>query len=515
MNTTALPDTRRIPYGALALLVLLYFVGGKLSIWLTVMPEGMAILWIPNAVVLAALLILRGRYYFLVAFSAIVAEIAVCIPQFSIAEALLFGVTNVAEATLAFLLLRRFAFDPKFGKLSDAVKFVFCGPLVSALAASLGGAAVYSAFRGGETGYFEFVRVWWFGDGLGLLIFTPLFLALWPSAAHAWRARVTFRPADAVAAIFAVIALALLLVAGEGDVFGVHVGPILLLPFIIYVAARFDIRWTTVSVALAAMLVAALLRAGYELFGPLPPRDAVIKAQEFVFIMSVMALGLFTLLSQLRASERELGAANRRLSTMNRDLEEMVLERTSKLNVLNTQLAHLALTDSLTGVFNRRAFFDRAQREMEIARRHDRPLALMIMDIDHFKEINDRFGHHAGDAILQRVAEILGRGIRAADTFARYGGEEFVLLTPETSLKGAMDAANRMARALRAETIAFDGGEARVTVSVGVTTIDARHEDFDGALKRADEALYSAKSGGRDRVIALAPEERMSFRTYR
>jgi integral membrane sensor domain MASE1 len=119
MNTTALPDTRRIPYGALALLVLLYFVGGKLSIWLTVMPEGMAILRIPNAVVLAALLILRGRHYFLIAVSAIVAEIAVCIPQFTILEALLFGVTDVAEATLAFLLLQRFAFDPKFGKLAD------------------------------------------------------------------------------------------------------------------------------------------------------------------------------------------------------------------------------------------------------------------------------------------------------------------------------------------------------------------------------------------------------------
>lgn len=359
MNATTLPDSQKVPLGALALLVLLYFVGGKLGAWLTVMPEGMATLWIPNAVVLAALLISRGQHYFLIAFAAIVAEIAVCIPEFTIPEALLFGVTNVAEATIAFLLLRRSGFDPKFGKLTDAVKFVTYGPLVSALLAALSGGAIYSTFCGDETGYLEFVRIWWFGDGLGLLIFTPLFLALWPDASRAWSAPVSLRSADGVAAALAALVLVLLIVSDDGYFFGVHLGPVVLLPFVIYIAARFDIRWTTAAVALTALLIAGLLRAGYDMFGPVPPRDALIKAQEFIFIMSLMALGLHTLLSQLRVSERELGAANRRLNTMNRDLEELVQERTSKLKVLNTQLAHLALTDSLTGVFNRRAFFDR------------------------------------------------------------------------------------------------------------------------------------------------------------
>ncbi|MEX0960741.1 MAG: diguanylate cyclase [Burkholderiales bacterium] len=506
MNAATLSHVQKAPLGVCALLLLLYFFGGKLSIWLTVMPEGMAILWIPNAAVLAALLVHQGRHYLLIAFTAFVAEIAVSLPTFSIVEALLFGATNVGEATLAFLLLRRVKFDPGFGRLVDAVKFVACGPLVSALLAALSGGAIYSVFRGGEAGYLEFVRIWWFGDGLGLIIFTPLFLAFWPNASRAWSAPRTFRPADAVTALLAVLSLLLLLLSDDGYFFSVHVGPIVLLPFVIYVAARFDMRWATSAAALTALLVAGLLTNGYDLFGALDPRDAVIKAQEFIFIMSLMALGLFAVLSQLRDRDRELGAANRRLNQMNRDLEETVLERTSKLRALNTQLSHLALTDPLTGLFNRRAFFDRARREVDIARRHERPLALMILDIDHFKEINDRHGHQAGDVVLQKVAETLGSRLRAADTLARFGGEEFVLISPDTDLDGAVQAANRMAGALREQIVPVEGIDVRVTASFGVTTVDAHNEDLEGAVKRADEALYSAKSSGRDRIVVLAPK---------
>lgn len=506
MNAATLPHVRRAPLGACALLLLLYFLGGELSIWLTVMPEGMAILWIPNALVLAALLRFQGRHYLLIAFTAIVAEIVVSLPTFSIAEALLFGATNVGEATLAFLLLRRVKFDPGFGKLVDTAKFVVCGPLVSAFAAALSGGAIYSVFRGGEVGYLEFVRTWWFGDGLGLMIFTPLFLAFWPAAGFTWRPPRTFRPADAVAAVLALITLTLLVLSDDGYFLGVHVGPVVLLPFVIYVAARFDMRWATSAAAVTALLVAGLLTNGYDLFGALDPRAAVIKAQEFIFIMSLMALGLFAVLSQLRDRDRELGVANRRLNEMNRDLEDTVLARTSKLQALNTQLSHLALTDPLTGLFNRRAFFDRARREVDIARRHARPLALTILDIDHFKEVNDRHGHQAGDVVLQKVAETLGSMLRAADTLARFGGEEFVLISPDTDLDGAVRAANRMAGALREQIVPVEGIDVRVTASFGVTTIDAHHEDLDSAVKRADEALYTAKSSGRDRIVVQAPK---------
>jgi diguanylate cyclase (GGDEF)-like protein len=132
----------------------------------------------------------------------------------------------------------------------------------------------------------------------------------------------------------------------------------------------------------------------------------------------------------------------------------------------------------------------------------------MILDLDHFKEVNDRYGHHAGDAVLKKVAETLSRDIRAADTLARYGGEEFVLISPETGLDGAVQAANRMGASLRTRSIPVDGAEVRVTASIGVTVIDPHNEDLDTALKRADAALYTAKTSGRDKVIVLPPAGR-------
>jgi diguanylate cyclase (GGDEF)-like protein len=497
----------RQPGFAFILLALVYFVGARIGIALTVMPEGMAILWIPNSAVLAALLVFRGRHYPQIALIAIAAELAASMPSFHPGESLLFGVTNVSEATLAFLLLRRWGFDSQFRTLADALKFVVAGPILSALVAALGGGAIYSAFHGGETTYLEFVRIWWFGDGLGLLIFTPLLLAFWygPDRDDAMPARL--RPADSVLAVLAAAEFSLLASSGEVGLLGAQAGPIVLVPLVAYVAARFDLRITAATVAVSALLMASLLTGGHQLFGPIPPREAVVHAQEYIFIMSVIALGLFALISQLRGKERELDTANRKLHALNRDLEALVRDRTKALSNLNDQLVHLALTDPLTGLPNRRAFFESARRELGLARRYDRQMALMIVDVDHFKVVNDRFGHHAGDIVLQTTVQVLNRVIRAGDTFARYGGEEFVLLAPETGLGGAVELGNRMLAALRDEKIAIEGGEVRVTASIGITVVGSLEQDLELALKRADSALYAAKSAGRDRAAALAPEQ--------
>jgi len=501
------PPLPRQPVVAFILLALLYFVGARIGIYLTVMPEGTAILWIPNSAVLAALLIFRGRHYPQFALIAIAAELAASVPSFRPDESLLFGATNIAEATLAFLLLRRWKFDPQFPALGDALKFVVAGPILSALVAALCGAAIYITFRGGETTYLEFVRIWWFGDAMGLLIFTPLFLAFWYEPHRGASMPVHLRLADGVLAVLFLMTLALLVSSREGSVLGMRVGPIVLVPLVAYAAARFDLRVAATVVAATSLLIAGLLTSGNQLFGALPPREAVIQAQEYIFIMSVVALGLFALISQLRAKQRELDAAVQELNTLNRNLEALVRERTDELSKLNGQLARLALTDPLTGLFNRRAFFDSARRELESARRHNRRLALMIFDLDHFKSINDRFGHRAGDAVLQRTVETFNRVIRAGDTFARYGGEEFVLLAPETGLQGATELANRMLAALRADKIPVDGSEVQVTASAGITLVDDRDQDLESALKRADEALYAAKAQGRDRALTVTREE--------
>jgi diguanylate cyclase (GGDEF)-like protein len=502
LRRVRLPELR-----AFLLLPLLYYLGAMFGASFTVMPEGMVILWPPNSVLLTAVILFRGRHFVPFALLAIGAEVAADVGTFQLIEALLFGLINVAEVWIAFVLLARWHFNPRFTALEDVSKFVVAGPLVGAFTAALLGAAVYSYFRGTETGYLEFLRIWWFGDALGLMIFTPLLLSLRPRAGGARPTPATVHPADAIIGLMALLALGFLIASRSGRLFGMHVGPVLLLPFVIFVAARFTLRAAAFSVALVAMVVIVMVTRGNNPFGNQPALDAVVQVQEFIFIMSLLALGLAALLSQLRTKQQEIQLANQHLSALNHDLEVRVAERTTELSALNTQLTHLALTDSLTGVLNRRAFFDAARREIEHSKRHGRPLAVMILDLDHFKSINDRYGHQAGDRVLQQTATLIGGVIRASDTLARYGGEEFVLLAPETDLESAITLGARILQALRAATIPSKQGTIHVTASLGITVRTEDEERVEQLLKRADDALYTAKAGGRDQVVAVAANQ--------
>jgi diguanylate cyclase (GGDEF)-like protein len=202
--------------------------------------------------------------------------------------------------------------------------------------------------------------------------------------------------------------------------------------------------------------------------------------------MSTMALGIASLLGQHRRREA--------------DLEARVGERTAALSVANTRLLEMATTDELTGTLNRRALFDLLQREIDRHRRYSHALSLIVLDIDHFKQVNDVYGHAAGDSVLRHVAEVARAVIRSSDSLARYGGEEFVVTAPETSEDRAVELAERIRLRLRSHDIPVNGGTLRLTASFGVTAL--HHEDGDAGqvLRRADRALYAAKAAGRDRV---------------
>jgi diguanylate cyclase (GGDEF)-like protein/PAS domain S-box-containing protein len=156
--------------------------------------------------------------------------------------------------------------------------------------------------------------------------------------------------------------------------------------------------------------------------------------------------------------------------------------------------------DHLTGLANRRAFFDAAEIELQRWARQPRPLSLVMIDADHFKQVNDRHGHAAGDAVLRHLAVALGACSRAIDVVARIGGEEFILLLPDTSIEGAEALALRLCERVAAATVAFDGERIRYTVSAGVAQMQAGVAGLDGLIKRADAALYRAKTLGRNRV---------------
>ena len=178
--------------------------------------------------------------------------------------------------------------------------------------------------------------------------------------------------------------------------------------------------------------------------------------------------------------------------------------------ILNTlgdfrRVASQAATDSLTGLANRRSFDDELALEWRRAERVGDPLALVLIDLDNFKSVNDEHGHQAGDAVLRRVAAILDSGARNADLAARYGGEEFALLAPETDLLGATKLADRLRGDLEAATIELpDGGELSVTASFGVA-VKGTFERPEQLIAAADEALYEAKRTGKNRVVAADP----------
>jgi len=169
---------------------------------------------------------------------------------------------------------------------------------------------------------------------------------------------------------------------------------------------------------------------------------------------------------------------------------------------LYKQVHRLSLTDGLTGLSNRRHFFDVAKVEFERTRRHGRPLSVAMFDIDRFKDLNDRWGHLAGDAVLREVARRVRDSVRAIDVTARYGGEEFVVLMPETDLAEALLVAERACRRVGESPVVEGGVTVATTVSVGVAEINEECASIEEVLKCADQALYAAKAAGRNRVEA-------------
>lgn len=168
---------------------------------------------------------------------------------------------------------------------------------------------------------------------------------------------------------------------------------------------------------------------------------------------------------------------------------------------LYADLQRLAITDVLTGCYNRRGLFEMGQREMERARRYGRPLSIIMIDIDHFKLVNDRFGHAAGDLALQALVQRIQSQVREIDLVGRYGGEEFIILLPENNLISAAQVAERLRRAISEHTISTPQGEISLTVSIGVAQADEATENLEALIARADLALYAAKQRGRNCVV--------------
>jgi diguanylate cyclase (GGDEF)-like protein len=166
------------------------------------------------------------------------------------------------------------------------------------------------------------------------------------------------------------------------------------------------------------------------------------------------------------------------------------------------KLKELATVDGMTGLFNRRHFFSLAEMEWSRYQRHWRPLSLLMVDIDEFKSINDRFGHDVGDHVIVQIADLCRQEKRKSDVVARFGGEEFLLLLPETGLDEAQRTAERLRRLVETRDLSIASRAVNATISIGVAEANPYMEAIFDLIKLADQALYAAKHAGRNRVWA-------------
>lgn len=207
-----------------------------------------------------------------------------------------------------------------------------------------------------------------------------------------------------------------------------------------------------------------------------------------------------------------LQEANEELSKINLSYEQLVVDLkqskeragkyASELKEANQKLREMAFRDGLTGLYNHRYFHEMLDMEINRAKRYNRFFALLMLDLDHFKNINDTYGHPVGDIVLREVGSEITNTLRDADTAARYGGEEFAIILPETNLKGAALAGERIRKAIEKLEINADGRHLGITISVGVTCyqISAVQKNKSEVLSAADVALYNSKNSGRNRI---------------
>lgn len=220
-----------------------------------------------------------------------------------------------------------------------------------------------------------------------------------------------------------------------------------------------------------------------------------------VYLMSIAHIA-FRRTSSLRKLREKLKHSERDLQQAN----EVLRNRLGKIQALQTQLHEHANRDPLTGLYNRRYLQTTLERELYRCHRDGLPLSLMIIDIDHFKSINDKFGHNAGDEVLRQLGLVLNEGARQEDVPCRYGGEEFLLLFPNMSTETALKRGEQLRAAFEKTVVASVHGNVHTTISIGVSSFPAHGASMDELTHCADLALYAVKRNGRNGVRAYSDE---------
>jgi diguanylate cyclase (GGDEF)-like protein/PAS domain S-box-containing protein len=615
---------------------LLFFLTALAGLTQTVSPDGIAILWPANAVLLTTLLMTSWDEWPLLTVAALVAASAACFAvSFPLWSLALFGLVNIFEVLLAATLIRLFAGkDFRIQSVRGMTVFFLAAPLIACSLAALLAAAIHEALDRTENPLVVLWQLRWFADAVGLILFTPLLISAWNmkmSIGQLINLRQLMSLAE-LAVIWAGIAITGIIAfrfASQGDV-AFFLAPVLL-ALVIWTATRFGLFTTTLTVTLIAVMATAFLVQPTTLFTTIMrPQDAILLTQEYLIVMSTIAVGFTGVMQKVRqqraslrlqdralmasndaisivdvqqagmpvswvnprfeelfgfsaeevvgrnwgllqegirqqfgletvsaalaeekpcrtqlrnytkkgeslwidfsvapvsndagrvthyvgihhdvteakATEERLKDATEALQRHNELLEEEVQERTASLQLAIQELEQVASVDFLTGVANRRYFYEIGQRELTRLQRDGRGAALIAFDLDNFKAINDAFGHEAGDLVLKQIVMPVEQSIRPSDSFGRVGGDEFLILFSDTPVSKAVEVAERIRAEISEILSVYGSARFGVTASFGVAGWDKRC-DLKQLVRQADLALYRAKAKGRNSVCTWHPE---------
>lgn len=446
----------------LAGLAAVYFVAAKLGLRLAFVHPSATAVWPPTGIALAAFLILGARVWPAIFVGAFVANLTTA---GSLATSIGIATGNTLEGLLGSYLVQRFAAGRQaFGRPRNVFRFALLAAGASTVVSATVG--VTSLALAGFARWADLGPVWltwWLGDGAGALVVAPVVL-LWTENP---RVQWTRRQAVEAAALLVCLVLVGLIVFGGEFPARMKNYPLefLCIPILLWAAFRFGARETATAILLLSGVAIYGTLRGFGPFARDTRNESLLLLQAFIAVIAVTKLIVAAVVTERRRMEGHL-----------RDL---------------------AVRDPLTNLANYRQLMVALEAEIRRSQRTQRPFAVMVLDVDRLKRINDRHGHLVGSRVLCRLAEVLHMSCRAVDTAARYGGDEFALVMPETD-----DAAARRVALRISERLTRDIESPRITASFGVALFPRDGSTAEALLSGADRALYAMKgrpSDGRAR----------------
>jgi diguanylate cyclase (GGDEF)-like protein len=444
----------------LAILCAVYFGAAKAGLAFAFANQSVTSIWPPTGIALAAVLIWGYRMWPAIWVGAFLANITTAGPVLS---DLAIATGNTLEAVVgAYLLSRVAGFRPSLDRVRDVVSLVvFAGLLSTAISAIVGVTSLWAAGLVPDGQILPTWRVWWFGDLGGDLVVAPALLIL------AARPALPRRPWVRVeAVVLAVVLVAVTTIAFSNRISFAYVVIVILL-------------WTGLRFQQLGTAVAGLVASGIAIWATAHGRGPFIGGSEDAELLRAQLFVGVAMTSGLVAS-----ALNSERATAVQRLQE------------------LADHDTLTGVLNRRRFTEELDRSIAYSRRYGGQGAVLVLDVDHFKSINDEFGHAVGDQVLARLGALLRERVRGTDVVGRLGGDEFTVLLPRADAEQSLAVARAVLDKLRSEgTVTMTGRSIGITASIGVGRFgQGLGLDSQQVLRDADVAMYEAKEAGRDRV---------------